>query len=263
MLRRSDDGPMAKRVAVKEAPEAKRSSDPRPPRREKGFQRYRELLDALERLLATRHPDDVGIYQIAEEANAPTASAYHFFPTKDAAFVALAQRYLEWFQRGMHDAVEASAFAGWLDLVARDSAASAQYLNAHPGALKLLTGRHGGMHVRQVEIRHNRQVGQSYIGRIKAAFALPDIPDAASKFHTMLEIQDAIWAISFVRHGEITEAYSQEAIRACRAYLRCYYPETLALTEDVARQLASGADRIQPSGWANLAADTEPDGLAE
>lgn len=129
------------------------------------------MLDALERLLATRHPDDVGIYQIAEEANAPTASAYHFFPTKDAAFVALAQRYLEWFQRGMHDAVEASAFAGWLELVARDSAASAHYLNAHPGALKLLTGRHGGMHVRQVEIRHNRQVGQRYMRAERGKYA--------------------------------------------------------------------------------------------
>lgn len=240
---------MPKPTVVKGAPEAKRSSNPREPRREKGFQRYRELLDALDELLKHNHPDDIGIYQIAEQANAPPASTYHFFPTKDAAFVALATRYLQRFMHGLRAPVAASAFDGWLDLIARDSRASADYFNAHPAALKLIIGRHGGVHVRNLDILYNQQVGQKYVERIKAAFHLPDIPEAASKFQTMLEIQDAIWAISFVKHGEITEDYAIEAITACQAFLRCYYPEIIALTDDVRAQLDAGKDLILPAEW--------------
>ena len=104
---------------------AKRGFEPRAPQRERGVVRYRELLDALEVLLETHHPDDVGIYQIAEAAKAPPASTYHFFPTREAAFVALAGRHLDRFQQGMHTPVRASAFNSWLELLARDAHASA------------------------------------------------------------------------------------------------------------------------------------------
>lgn len=236
--------------------EAKRSSQPRAPRRERGVQRYRELLDALEKLLETNNPDDVGIYQIAEEAKAAPASTYHFFPTKEAAFTALAARYLQRFERSLYRAVPASAFDSWRALMAHDSRSSAHYFNQHPAALKLLIGRYGGVEVRNIDIQHNQTVGRKYLRRIRSAFDLPDIPDGESKFHTVLEIQDAIWAISYVKFGRITAEYENEAILAVAAYLRCYYPEIVALREDVREQIMAGAPLILPGGWR-----TDPDAI--
>lgn len=229
--------------------ESRRASEPRVPRRERGIQRYRELLDALESLLETNHPDDVGIYQIAEKAKAPPASTYHFFPTKEAAFVALAGRHLNRFHMGLHVPVEASAFSSWLDLLAYDSIGSAHYFNSHPAALKLLIGRYGGLRVREMDIQHNRTVSREYVDRIRSAFELPDIVDSANKFHTMIEIQDAIWAISYVNHGYITPEYEREAVRAARAYIRLYFPEEIALREEIRAEIEAGAKTIFPRGW--------------
>ncbi|MBS0411221.1 MAG: TetR/AcrR family transcriptional regulator [Proteobacteria bacterium] len=241
--------PRNKRTEASAPMEPRRSSQPRAPRRERGVQRYRELIDALETLLETHHADDVGLYQIAEQAGARPASAYHFFPTREAAFFALAERYLGGFAQGLHRPVMAEAFTSWLDLLAYDSRKSVEYFQQHPAALKLLIGRAGGQRVRELDVRHNRSVGKVYVSRIQAAFELPDIPDAASKFHTMLEIQDAIWAISFVKHGTITQEYADEAIRACRAYIRLYYPEVVRLRDEVSVLIAGGQRLIMPQGW--------------
>lgn len=229
--------------------ETRRSLRPREPQRGRGVQRYGELLDALDRLLESNHPDDIGIYQIAEEANAPPASTYHFFPTKEAAFVALAARYLKQFRQGMRTPIRASAFASWLDLLAYDSRASVKYFHQHPAALKLLIDRKGGSRVRELDIEHNRVIAKSYVHRIQAAFALPDIPDAADKFHILLEIQDAIWAVSYVNHGQITPYFENEAIRACRAFIRLYYPEEVPLRDEVRERIAAGEAFIRPEGW--------------
>lgn len=235
--------------------QARRTSEPRVPRHERGVQRYGELLDALERLLETNHPDDVGIYQIAKNAKAPPASTYHFFPTKEAAFVALAERYFNRFQAAMHVAVPASAFTSWLSLVAHDSRASAAYFNRHPAALTLVIGRYGGLRVREMDIQHNRNVARQYVRRIQSAFDLPDIVDAPRKFHTMLEIQDAIWAISYVNHRMITPEYELEAIRAAIAYVRLYYPEEVTLKDEIRALIDERHDKILPKGWLDLDSD--------
>lgn len=239
--------------------EPRRNSAPRAPRRERGVQRYGELLDALEVLLETNHPDDIGIYQIAEQAKAPPASTYHFFPTKEAAFVALAERHLRRFRLGMHLPVPAAALAGWLDLLAYDSRESVRYFNSHPAALKLVIGRYGGLRVREVDIEYNRSISRAYVDRLKAAFDMPDVADSATRFHTMLEIQDAVWAISYASHGTITPEYEREAIRASRAYIRLYFPEEIALTEEIRLAIAGGEPLILPRGWAqaNAGGDTQ------
>src|SRR5882757_2380501 len=91
---------------------------PRAPSSDRGVQRYTALLDATERLLRTHSPDDIGLYQIAEEAGVPPASTYHFFPTKDAAFLALAQRYLDGFVAVSAEPIDAAELKSWQHLIA-------------------------------------------------------------------------------------------------------------------------------------------------
>lgn len=213
---------------------------PRMPARERGVQRFEQLLDATDALLAERHVDDIGLYAIAEKAGVPPASVYHFFPTTEAAFHALAQRYLRGFMKLFAQPVESSALSNWLTLMARDQALSVGYYDDHPAAMKLFLGRYGGEETRRADIEFNRRSGRGIWLRLDAAFQMPDFEGAADKLTNMLFIQDALWAAGYAADGSVTPGCIEEARRACHAYLRLYFPEHIPLRPEVAAMVAEG-----------------------
>ena len=72
---------------------AKERTVARLPTRRAGHVRFKKLLEATDSLVAEMSIQDIGLYQIAERAQVPTASVYHFFPTKEAALLALAAEH--------------------------------------------------------------------------------------------------------------------------------------------------------------------------
>lgn len=220
---------------------ARSRTDPRAPQRGRGVVRYEALLDATDELLQTQSTDDVGLYQIAERAGVPPASAYHFFPTKEAAFLGLAQRYLRGFSELTRRPVPAQALAGWQALMRWDLEQGLGYYHAHPAALKILLGGYGGMATRQANSAYNRRIGASTYQRLNAAFHMPPLRDPVTLFHVNIEITDAIWTLSFLEHGRLTPAFTEEAHRASVAYCRLYLPEHVELREAHVAALAAGA----------------------
>lgn len=218
--------------------EPRKSRSLRLPARERGVQRFSMLLDATDALLDERHVDDIGVYAIAEKAGVPPASVYHFFPNIESAYFALAKRYLDSFLDLFAQPVEPEAFASWLTLMARDQQVSVDFFNAHPAAMKLFLGRYGGEETRKADIQFNRDSGLGLWRRLRAAFEMPVVQEAERKFTNMLYIQDSLWAASYAEHGCITSAYAEEARRACKAYLRLYFPEHIALKKTVATAVA-------------------------
>jgi AcrR family transcriptional regulator len=94
----------AARVA---APRA-RSTEPQPepsrgepeelariPQQERGQRRMTSILDAAEQVFTEVGVDAATTNAIAERAGASVGSIYHFFPSKDAILLALAERYAE------------------------------------------------------------------------------------------------------------------------------------------------------------------------
>jgi AcrR family transcriptional regulator len=219
---------------------ARSRTDPRTPQRGRGVVRYEALLDATDELLQTQDTDDVGLYQIAERAGVPPASAYHFFPTKEAAFLGLAQRYLQGFSALTRRPVPAHALEGWQALFRWDLDESMGYYHAHPPALKILLGGYGGMATRQANNAYNRRIGHSTYHRLNAAFHMPALRDPETLFHVNIEIIDAIWTLSFLEHGRLTEAFTEEAHRASVAYCRLYLPDHVELREEHVAALAAG-----------------------
>jgi AcrR family transcriptional regulator len=223
---------MAKSASATSATPVRNRSSPRTPSRNRGVQRYQALVDATEALLLDRSPEDVGLYQIAERAGVPPASAYHFFPTKEAAFFALAQRYLEWFQNSIYLPVSLAGLRSWQDLMATDLRGAMTYYNSHPPALKLLYGGYGGLATKQADFIMVERLARSMYARYEAAFHMPFVREPEKKFHLNMNISDAIWGYSYVRHGEITEAYYEEALNACIAYCRLFLPERVELRDE-------------------------------
>jgi AcrR family transcriptional regulator len=210
------------------------------PARERGIQRFSRLLDATDELLGEYHVDDIGLYGIAERAGVPPASVYHFFPTVEAAFHALAQRYLQGFMELFAEPVESSAFSNWLDLMARDQRLSVSYFSAHPAAMKLFLGRYGGEETRKADIEFNRRAGKGLWYRLNAAFQMPNIEGAAEKFTNMLFIQDALWSAGYAASGAVSAECLEESRRACHAYLRLYFPQQIVLRPEVVAMVAQG-----------------------
>lgn len=220
----------------------------RTPVRERGVLRQAALLDATETLLLTQSPESIGIYQIAERAGVPPASVYHFFPTRDAAFAALAVRFMKGIRRVIREPAPAADMGGWQDLFRLEQKRVQLGFNAHPAALKLFYG-YSSDAVRLADIRLADEMFERICPTLDLLFHMPPIDRAAYRFRIALVAADAVWALSCARHGEITDEYFEEALAVHNAYCRLFLPETLeprgALLEAAAQ---GGTISLMPEG---------------
>lgn len=217
--------------ATAETEKRARSETPRPPVRGRGVARYAALLDAAHELLQHEDPSKVGLYQIAEQAGVPGPSAYHFFPTKEAAYVALAERYVGEVLQVHAVPIEARLINGWQDLYVLDNRRAMDYFNGNRAASKIMYGNYGGAQAREIDRIFNRKLARGSYSRLSKLFHMPYMSDPEKIFEVNLAILDGIWEVSMRREGCITEAYMDETDRACFAYLRLFLPERIELRD--------------------------------
>ncbi|HVI33610.1 TetR/AcrR family transcriptional regulator [Phenylobacterium sp.] len=222
------------------ATKRERSTGLRRPSRGRGIARYQALLEATEALLQDANPDEIGLYQIAERAGVPPASVYHFFPTKETAYQALAERYLQGLIQVHSQPIEARLIKSWQDLVELDMRRAMDYFNARPAMLKILYGGYGGVEARNIDILVTDHMAQTASDRLNLIFHVPVQRDAAKKTQISLALLDAIWTISVRLHGRITEEYLEEAFRVVVMYRRLYLPEVLEPREMLIKAAAEG-----------------------
>ncbi|WP_398468289.1 TetR/AcrR family transcriptional regulator [Tardiphaga sp.] len=184
------------------------------------------LLDTTESLLADSGNEDVSLAQIAEAAAVPLASVYHFFPNRNAAFVALAQRF--------HAELRARAQErqnppppSWQEHLAYTQRRATSYLNDRPAALRLFMGAGVSVQVRNIDMEGNAHISRRRAEEFDLYFDMPRIPELETRMATVLAMSDGIWALSYSIHGRITDAFLQESTRAAICYLRCFLPEVI------------------------------------
>jgi AcrR family transcriptional regulator len=205
----------------------RRKATPRKPLQARGRARYEAVLDLLESLLAESDWDEIGYYEIVERAGMPAASIYHFFPSKSALAMALADRYFEHF-RAEAEAFAADAnFVRWQDFYAAGIKTSVEYYNSHPAAMKLILGSQPFLEIHRGDSSTNRIVSDRTIEALSRMYELPYIQDPHRKFMIAIAIGDAVWRTSFDEHGYITPVFEEESTRAVVAYLRTFLPEDL------------------------------------
>lgn len=210
--------------------EEKRSSKPRKPLQQRSRERYEVLLDATEALLAERDASDVGLYDIAKQAKVPPASVYHFFPTKEAAFVALAERYLEQlYILTRNTAIDRKLIRQWTDIYVLGSDRLVDFYNKHPVLLKLFFGSALSPEIRRRDLDYIKKLSERDYEWLNRYFIMPYIPDAELKFSVVLSIYDGVTLASYERHGCVTDEYKAEMLRAVVAYCKTFLPEVIPL----------------------------------
>jgi AcrR family transcriptional regulator len=219
-------------AADKVAKRAPRRTTPRKPSQERGRARYEAILDVLESLLTENDWNQIGYYQIVEKTGMPAASIYHFFPTKSALFMALADRYFEHFKEASERFSEACNFTRWQDFLASRHASAVEYYNSHHGAMKLILGTQPFTEIRRSDESTNRTIANMILDAFGKTYELPYIQDPQRKFLVAVAIGDAVWRTSFDEHGLVTPVYAEEATRAVIAFCRTFLPEHLELRRD-------------------------------
>lgn len=198
----------------------------RVPMRKRGVERFELLLDATAQLLAERPDEDISLAQIAERADVPLASLYHFFPNRNAAFVALARRYhAALHEPGLEN--EATRPSRWQDVVESKQRIGAEYLNKNPAALRLFMGAGVSVEVRNTDLSGNAELARGRAEYLNRMFHIPYVRDLEKRIAVSIALMDGIWALSYSVHRSITNEYLEESIRASILYLRCYLPEFL------------------------------------
>lgn len=219
---------MAKNAEETNAPPPSPAAARRPAQK-RSHARVNALLDAADMLLQEREVNDIGLYDVAHGANVPPTSAYHFFPTKESVFLALAERYLRKMHASLNAPLDLDMIERWQDLVAARYWRVVEYFNASLPARKLFMGMALHSDVRKLDFQDMDTLAAGTYRSMDRYFVMPYVRDPAFKFSVSFAIYDGIWAISFAKHGYITPEYAKEGLRAALAYMSTFLPDTIAL----------------------------------
>ena len=114
------------------------------------------------------------------------------------------------------------------------------YYNDHLPALKIFLGGHTNWDIRQADRSLNAEIAKTSIGYYDSVFHMPYVADAERMFLISVGIADAIWAISFARHRNISPDFAADALTACIAFCRTYLPERVAPRAKVSEAASRG-----------------------
>ncbi|MEJ0065772.1 MAG: TetR/AcrR family transcriptional regulator [Caulobacteraceae bacterium] len=187
------------------------------------------LLDAADALLGDKETTEVGLYDIAGAAKVPPASVYHLFPTKEAAFAALAERYLVGLSKHIIRPLQGGELRRWQDFVAIELHRAVEYYNANKVMSKLFFGANIVPDVRILDVKNVAAASASTYGRMNKLFEMPYLYDADTKFAALIGIYDGIWMTSYARHGRITADFARETELAGIAYCETFLPAVIPL----------------------------------
>lgn len=194
-------------------------NQPRRPERANGRRTYEALLDAAEQLLRREPGRAVSIQVLAREAGMPTATVYHFFPSPVAVSIALSERYMEGFLALVARPIPNVEALSWRRVIEIIAWRAADYYRGHPHAQRLMLGSDHSWAIRQADIRNNRQMAGGIVDLIAAKLPGTDRDALRNATAVGITLNDAVFAMSVAEHGDVIDAFVQDAIFAAQAYL--------------------------------------------
>jgi AcrR family transcriptional regulator len=196
-----------------------------PQRQARGRQRIGLILEAADRVVARQESTTLSLQDVAQAAGLPVASVYHYFATPQALLIALARRYLLALEQLAEQPLAHGDLAHWADIARFHARQAIAFYNAHPVAMRLLFGPESGGAIRAADQESAIRVARIYCRKLAQHFVVEATPTLEQAFAIAVTLSDAIWSLSFARHGRIDAALAEEAMRARLAYLRLYVGE--------------------------------------
>ena len=194
------------------------------------------ILRAAENLLATHTREEIGPYEIAEEAGIPPGSVYYFFPTIEDLWAKLTmdvarRTIVQLLETSL--STEAAVASGWQALSTLNLESIINFYNSNPTLAELILGPNASREVYAVFDEGDVTSAKISEKILKKYYHLPHLPKLRSKLITAITACEAIMRKSYRAHGFITDEMQQEASSMMVAYLRTVLPDELEPREQV------------------------------
>ena len=200
-----------------------RTASPRKPRASSQA-RIAQILAAARELLREQGFSGLSMYAVAERAEIPPSSVYHFFASVPALLEALTADIHAAFRDCLLQPVEHQTLRHWHDLSRIVEQRMLAIYAADSAARQLILAQHGLAEVIQADRQHDLELGRLMQQLFKRHFPLPQLPDDIDVFALAMELGDRVYARSVQLHGEITPRLAEEGMRVFDAYLGLYLP---------------------------------------
>ncbi|WP_226505413.1 MULTISPECIES: TetR/AcrR family transcriptional regulator [Pseudomonas] len=203
-----------------------RPATPRKPRA-RSQARIESILAAARALLASEGVASLSIYGVAERAQIPPSSVYHFFASVPALLEALTADIHAAFRACLQAPIDHQALGTWRDLSRVVEQRMLVIYSQDSAARQLILAQHGLSEVMQADRQHDLELGALMQQLFDRHFELPRLTDEVDVFALAMELGDRVYARSVQLHGEITPRMAEEGMRVFEAYLGLYLPPYL------------------------------------
>jgi AcrR family transcriptional regulator len=203
-----------------------RPATPRKPRA-RSQARIDSILDAARTLLASDGVASLSIYSVAERAEIPPSSVYHFFASVPALLEALTADVHAAFRESLQQPIDHDRLGTWHDLSRLVETRMLHIYSIDAAARQLILAQHGLTEVTQADRQHDVELGNLMHELFARHFQLPALPDDVEIFALALELADRVYARSVQLHNTITPRMAEEGQRVFDAYLGLYLPPFL------------------------------------
>lgn len=189
------------------------------------------ILDAARTMLAAEGVASLSIYSVAERAQIPPSSVYHFFASVPALLEALTADIHAAFRASLQAPIEHSELGNWRDLSRLVELRMLAIYNADAAARQLILAQHGLAEINQADRQHDIELGNLMLEVFNHHFQLPALPEDVDVFALAMELGDRVYARSMQLHDQITPRMAEEGMRVFDAYLGLYLPPFLPKRE--------------------------------
>jgi AcrR family transcriptional regulator len=204
-----------------------RTVTPRKPR-QRSQARIDAILAAARSILAQAGVAGLSIYTVAELAEIPPSSVYHFFPSVPALLEGLTADIHAAFRACLQAPIDSNNLTSWRDLSRLVEERMLGLYNEDAAARQLILAQHGLSEVTQADRQHDIELGALMQALFARHFVLPQLPEDVDVFTLAMELGDRVYARSVQMHGVITPRLAEEGMRVFDAYLGLYLPPYLA-----------------------------------
>ncbi|MDO8332625.1 MAG: TetR/AcrR family transcriptional regulator [Pseudomonas sp.] len=193
--------------------------------------RISAILAAARSLLAEQGVNSLSVYSVAERAQMPPSSVYHFFASVPAILEALTGEIHAAFRACLQQPIDHAELRDWRDLSRLVEERMLAIYADDPAARQLILAQHGLTEVTQADRLHDIELGQLMQALFNRHFQLPALPEEVDVFALAMELGDRVYARSVQQHGLITPRMAEEGMRVFDVYLALYLPPLLPKRE--------------------------------
>ncbi len=192
---------------------------PRKPVRSDGVATYEKLVSTIDTIFARDDSRTISLKELADAANVPVASVYHFFPVPEAALAALVEQYIEKAAVEIMSNLEPAEGSNWQGIVNEIFARGRVFNEKYPAAKKVRLCPHSSESARYLLLESNWTLAAAIASEFDRLFVLAPHLHIVDDLAMTIILTDALWSTSIALHGEITDQYAAEAERAVASFL--------------------------------------------